>query len=172
MKEAVLRYKSALRHSNSPTAARISAGQKVLRSCVIILDWQQAYEDSSIAIHPVPKLTLRSPENSDKQYLLSQVAGLACNATAVALQAGKAPLVALDLLEQGRGILAASLEEMRTDISDLRRRHPELADKFVRLRDELESPVTRNTFITDEMAGYSYRREQAGVMTRVKSSIS
>jgi len=150
LKEAILYYQSALRQTNSSTITRILAGKEVLRSCVIASDWQQAYEDSAIAVHLISKLTSRSLENSDKQHRLSQVVGLACDATAAALHVGEAPLVALNLLEQGRGVLAASLEEMRVDILNLQRKHSELADQFVRLRDELELPVTRNTSFMDE----------------------
>ena len=82
--------------------------------------------------------------------MLSQVVGLAYDVTAVALQVEKAPLVALELLERGRGVLAASLEEIRTDILDLRRRHSELADRFVRLRDELEPPITQSTTFANQ----------------------
>jgi hypothetical protein len=75
------------------------------------------------------------------------VVGLASDAAAVAFHAGKGPVVALDLLERGRGVLAASLEEMRTDSSDLQNRYPQLAEQFDRLRNELNLPVTRNTLI-------------------------
>ncbi|KAL9122176.1 MAG: hypothetical protein Q9187_001266 [Circinaria calcarea] len=151
LEKVVLYYQSALHQSNSPTIARILAGKEVLRFCVFTSDWQQAYKDSTIAVNLIPKLALRSLENSDKQHLLSMVVGLACNLTAVALQVQEAPSVAVKLLEQGRGVLATSLEEIRTDILDLQGRHPELADQFVSLRDELEPPVTRNnTLFTDD----------------------
>ena len=104
-----------------------------------------------MAVYLISKLTSRSLHNSDKQHMLSRVAGLTCDAAAAAaLQIEKAPSAALKLLEQGRGVLAASLEEMRTDILDLQGRHPELADKFVRLRDELERPITRNISFIDK----------------------
>ena len=52
--------------------------------------------------------------------------------------------------ELGRGVLAASLRELRTDILDLRIRYPELAKRFVRLRDELDIPITRSSSLVDE----------------------
>lgn len=76
--------------------------------------------------------------------------GLASDAAAVALNAGKQPSVALEFLELGRGVLAASLEELRTDVSELRQRYPELAEKFIRLRNELDLPVVNNTLILNE----------------------
>jgi hypothetical protein len=58
------------------------------------------------------------------------VVGLASNAAAVALHAEKGPLVALGFLEQGHGVLAASLEDMQTDILYLQERYPKMAKQY------------------------------------------
>jgi tetratricopeptide (TPR) repeat protein len=150
LEEAIVHFQSALRQSNASASTRIQTGHAVLLACIITSDWQQAYEASNIAVRLIPKLTSRSLKNSDKQHVLRQVVGLASNAAAVALQAEKGALVALNFLEQGRGVLATSLEAMRTDILGLRERYPELADQFLRLRNELELSVTRNTSFLDE----------------------
>ena len=47
----------------------------------------------------------------------------------------------MKLLEVGSGIIANLLIEMRGDISDLKHRHADLADEYVSLRDELDSPA-------------------------------
>jgi tetratricopeptide (TPR) repeat protein len=142
LEQAIACHQSALRHLPSSTMTRITAGRGVLKCCAAVSDWQQAYEAAEVAVQLVPKLTPRSLENRDKQDTLSQVTGLASDAAAVALNAGKGALAALRFLEQGRGLLAMSLEEMQTDVPDLKERHPELADRFIRLRDELEAPRT------------------------------
>ncbi|KAI0538637.1 hypothetical protein GGR58DRAFT_525907 [Xylaria digitata] len=80
---------------------------------------------------------------ADLQHVLSWAAGLASDAAATALNAAKEPYAALDLLEQGRGLLATSLEEMRTDILSLREKRPDLAEEFVRLRGELNLQASR-----------------------------
>jgi hypothetical protein len=81
--------------------------------------------------------------------MLSQVVDLACDATAAALHAGKMPQFALSLLEQGRDVLATSLEEMRTDVLDLQERPPELTRQFLSLLDELEPPIKRDSSMVD-----------------------
>ncbi|KAH8736103.1 CHAT domain-containing protein [Ilyonectria robusta] len=124
-------YQAALCHSSSVASTRITAGRKVLRCYANKLRWQQAYDASAIAVPLIPKLTLRSLENSDKQHILGEVVGFASDAAAVALHAGKGPLVALNFLEQGRGVLGTSLEELRTDVLELKEKHPELAEHFV-----------------------------------------
>ena len=167
LEEAISYYQTALRQSNSSTLTRISAGKGVLRSCIINSDWQQAYEASEIIIPLVAKLPSRSLENSDKQHRLSQVVGLASDAAAAALHVGKRPLIALDFLEQGRGVLATSLEEMRTDILELREKQPKLAEQFSRLQDELGLPVMRKMSFIDNNRDSSQkpqanRRYEAG----------
>jgi hypothetical protein len=74
--------------------------------------------------------------------------GLASDAASVALNAQKGAVVALGLLEHGRGVLAASLEEVRVDTLDLQEAYPALATRFVQLRDILGKPSTRNEFLT------------------------
>ncbi|KZL67172.1 30S ribosomal protein S17P-like protein [Colletotrichum tofieldiae] len=140
---AVTHHHVALLQSNSPTITRIQAGASILQCCALVPTWQKAYEAMSIAIPLIPRLATRSLDNYDKQHILGKVVGLASSAAAVALQLNKRPIVALNFLEEGRGVLAASLEEMRIDVLDLRERHPQLADDFVRLRDELEVSITR-----------------------------
>ncbi len=149
LEEAISCHQSGVRQASSPTIHHIVAGKKVLYLHTVRQDWQRAYEASAITVRLIPNLTARSLGSSDKQHLLGQVAGFASDAAAAALHAEKGPLVALEFLEQGRGVLATSLEELRTDILDLQERQPELAEQFVRLRDELELPVARVTSFVD-----------------------
>ncbi|MCJ1242699.1 hypothetical protein MMC14_010708 [Varicellaria rhodocarpa] len=150
LEEAILCCQSALSQPSSPTNVRIITGRRVLDACAIISEWQKAVQASEITINLIPKLTSRSLENSDKQHILGQVVGLASDAAAAALHAGKEPLVALNFLEQGRGVLATSLQEMRMDILDLQRRYPKLAEQFNHLRDELELLPVDSSSVIDE----------------------
>ncbi|KAH7018869.1 CHAT domain-containing protein [Ilyonectria destructans] len=147
----------ALYQSNSPTFVRIQAGRELVQSCRITFDWERAFEASRAMLKLIPKLTPRSIENSDKQHALSQIVGMASDGAAVALQAGRGPLVALRLLEQGRGVLAGSLEEVRTDLSDLEKQYPELAKQFVLFRDQLELPIARKNPLREHDYGPSSR---------------
>ncbi|KAI1053732.1 hypothetical protein LB507_007472 [Fusarium sp. FIESC RH6] len=157
-------FQTALRDPNAPTLDRIAAGIAILQICSTTLDWEQVYEALEIAVSLVPKLTARSLENPDKQHLLGQVVGLASNAAAAALHAGRGPVVALKFLEQGRGVLATALEEMRTDVIELQARYPELSRRFVALRDELDTPVAHDTFVPDgfDQQARASRRYDAG----------
>lgn len=145
LRKALSCLRTALHQSNATCECRILAGHSSLRLRMLIpgwnSDWEQAYDDASLAIKLIRELTPRSLENSDKQHVLGQIANLACNATAIALHLGKPPLVALDLLEQGRGVLATSLDENWADISDLKSKFPDLAGELIELRDALQAPL-------------------------------
>ncbi|KAL6400772.1 hypothetical protein AUP68_16489 [Ilyonectria robusta] len=142
--EAISLLQSALRRPMSTMLHRIEAVRHVLDYCATISDWKQAYQASDFALNLVPELVARSLENTDKQHMLSRIVGLASDAAASAFHAGKPSAVALSFLEQGRGVLATSIEEMRTDVSDLRQNHPDLAHKFNGLRGELEQLLPQN----------------------------
>ncbi|PQE26664.1 TPR domain-containing protein [Rutstroemia sp. NJR-2017a BBW] len=147
LEDAILFAESALAQTISPTINRLHAFRLVLIFCEILSDWKRAYSAAETALPLIPRLTSRSIENSDKQHLLSEVVGIACDGAAVALYTERDPLDALNFLEQGRGVLAASLQELRIDVLDLKEKHPELAEQFEDLRQELDSPITESAFL-------------------------
>jgi hypothetical protein len=78
--------------------------------------------------------------------MLQFCSGVASAAAATALNVGKDIHDVLGLLELGRGVVTSLLLEMRADISDLRREHPELARQFEDLRDELDLSIDQPTY--------------------------
>ena len=131
---------ASLDHAQSGAQHRLDAGLALYRLYAEVKDWAKAYQAASKAVHLVPRLTSRSLENSDKQNLLRQIVGLAVDAAAVALNAGKKAFEAVQLLELGRGVVAGSLSELRTDIRDLQNRHPDIGNEYVRLCQQLDPP--------------------------------
>jgi hypothetical protein len=87
----------------------------------------------------VPNLIAQTTNNADKQDSLVQVYGLSSDAAAVALSANKGALAALRFLEQGRGMMASSVEELRIETYHLRTEHPQLAERFTQLRVQIHS---------------------------------
>lgn len=148
LEEAKTLFLIALNLNVSPVRHRLQAGRRLLLSSTILQDIQEAYEAAQTAIRLIPLLTPRSLQNTDKQHLLSQAAGLASDAAAIALAAGKGSTAAIEMLETGRGVLVGTLYDMRTDLSALEQQHPDLARSFYRLRDILDAPTFRDTTLT------------------------
>ena len=142
LEEAKSYYQTSLYQSNAPIMARIKAARQLLH---VTKDWQKAWEISSFAVQLIPNVMVRSLENSDKQQISSEITGLASDAATAALYARKGALLALKQLEQGRNLLANSIQEMRTDVQELEEHYPQLAERFKRLRGELDLPGLRET---------------------------
>ncbi|KAI0133387.1 CHAT domain-containing protein [Hypoxylon sp. NC0597] len=141
--KAIKSRQLALRHPTASPDIRIDAGRLLVRDCAMAGYWRIAYDAASVALSLVSKLDLRSLEFSDAQYILGQIVGLASDAAAIALRVGADASTALNFLEQGRGVLAASLLDIRTDtIKSLEEDYPELAANFVRLRRAVELSFT------------------------------
>ena len=98
----------------------------------------------------VLSLTSRSLETSDKQHLLIDLVGLASDAAAIALNTAKTPFDAIQLLELSCSVIAGSLNKMRTDISELQQKHPQLAEEYIDLRNQLNTPKTSTQFQVDQ----------------------
>ncbi|RBR18668.1 uncharacterized protein FIESC28_05945 [Fusarium coffeatum] len=158
--EAISCHRAAMSQANAPLGVRLRASRHLLQSLALKSDWGTAFEAAKGALDLVPRLVLRSLDNLDKQYLLTQVAGLACEATSIAIKADKEPTTAIKLLEQGRGILATSISDMRVDIEDLRESYPDLATTFTQNKEDLER-LGRTTQASDSAeVARQYRLEE------------
>ena len=143
LETATQRCQEALDQSSSPVRQRLKAGRLSLELFAGAQDWPRAHDAASKTLILVSLLTPRSLETSDKQHLLMNIVGLASIASAVALNAAKTPSDAVQALELGRGVITGSINELRSDISDLEQKHPQLAKKYVTLRDRLDSPAMK-----------------------------
>ncbi|RBR09503.1 uncharacterized protein FIESC28_09834 [Fusarium coffeatum] len=164
LRDCIICHVAAVHAEQSPTLQRIRAADDVLSYCADVPDWDLAYEVSTSAIALFPKLIFRSHQHSDKLHMLGQVSGLASEAAAVALNAGKDPGVALTILEEGRGVLSQSMDEMRTDRGSLQSQHPQYAEELNQLRGALDDPLQYTDALIDPdetWQGESQRQKEA-----------
>jgi hypothetical protein len=116
-------------------AAALAEGQDVAKAARLL----------ESAVRLLPQTTPRELLQGDKQHALAGFAGLSSHAAALALEdetvgpADHRASRALRLLEMGRAVLLSQALDTRSDLNRLRRRHPDLADAFARLRDELDA---------------------------------
>ncbi|KAF4453288.1 TPR domain-containing protein [Fusarium austroafricanum] len=121
---------------------RVMAGKEAMSLLALPGDWQLGYDIARSLIDLVPLLTPRFLEAEDAQYVLRDIAGVACDAAAIALHAGKGPSVALEILEIGRDVMGTSIEDLRGEITSLKNKYPDEAEQFSTQRDELDKPMT------------------------------
>ncbi|KAH6972860.1 CHAT domain-containing protein, partial [Ilyonectria sp. MPI-CAGE-AT-0026] len=148
--EAMECFQTALHQETSPISDRIAAGRQLLLSPTTMEESPSPDIDKAAeaTINLVTFLTPKSLKITDKQFLLWQVVGFASDAAAVALAVNRGPIEAIARLEKGRGVLASSLQDLRTDLSLLKQKHPELERSFIDIRDTLDG-----SYQTDLLAG-------------------
>lgn len=129
-------------HGSCDAYFKVLAGKEAMELFALHKDWLRGYRIGSSLIEIVPSLIPRFLEPSDTQYVLRDIAGIACDAAAMSLNAGQEPGVALKLLEAGRDIMATSIEDLHGEVISLRSNYPELAEQFFTQRDALDKPAT------------------------------
>ncbi|MFE4663794.1 CHAT domain-containing protein [Streptomyces sp. NPDC056716] len=102
--------------------------------------WEVADDAYGLAIGLLPRLTARHLSHDDHLRQLSQLAGLATDAAAAAIRNGD-PARALELLEQGRGLLIGYVLDAQHDLGRLTEAEPALAEALRDAGDRLAEEV-------------------------------
>ncbi|GAA3017543.1 CHAT domain-containing protein [Streptosporangium longisporum] len=125
----------------APPLMRISAAGMLGGLLAGRADWAEAAQIYTLAVELLPAVAPRDLARADQEHGLGRLGPLAEDGAACAIRSGD-PELALRLLEQGRGVLLGQALDDRSDISALRHRSVDLAERFERLRDRLSDPGT------------------------------
>ena len=136
---------------------------RAAQSCSDLLIKQGGYDRAKpilqTAVRLLPTVSPRVLRNSDRQYNISQFANITSRAVSLSLLDGEDPYRSLQLLELGRGILASSQLEIRSDISVLATSHPDLAREFQELQYQIDPPSTH----TDSPVGFGSSASESSI---------
>lgn len=138
---------------------RIQAAQTTA-SLALEVDPELSADLLAQAVGLLPKVADRGLGRGDRQHAIGEWSGLTGEAAALALASregtsGDRAARALQLLETGRGVLHSQALDMRSDLAELRERHPDLAHRFEALRDELDRPTDTTAPPMDPMGQVS-----------------
>jgi tetratricopeptide (TPR) repeat protein len=127
----------------APAWQRVGAARLAAADLVRMSDVRAAAEVLDRAVRLLPEVSPRRLARDDQQHALKDVAGLAGEAASVILADASLPDAdrtrrALSLLEAGRQVIINQALDGRDDLSELRRGHPDLAARFVELRNQLD----------------------------------
>ncbi|WP_327281653.1 CHAT domain-containing tetratricopeptide repeat protein [Streptomyces sp. NBC_01205] len=147
---AVQAWSTASAAESSPLPVRIHAGMSAARLLARSGKAEEAARAADTAVRLLPRTAQRRPERPDRQHAIGDVAGLTGTAAALALAAPGGTAQeraerALGMLEVGRAVLLGQALDDRSDLTELRERHPELARRFTELRDgpdRVPNPLT------------------------------
>ena len=111
------------------------------RAAKLLFSQNRIVDASELLTAGVQLLTIVSPRTvhrNDQQFALSRFSQVAADAAALAIRAGKDVPEAIRLLELGRGVMASGFLERRSDINQLNKVEPDLANKFRKLCDDID----------------------------------
>ncbi|TQE34140.1 CHAT domain-containing protein [Streptomyces ipomoeae] len=138
MRKACAVFREAAGVEGVPTKVRFSAAAHWGLRAALLEDWAQAVDGYRLAIAQLPLMAWHGLELEDRISGLAVSDSIACDAAAAALSAGR-PETALQLLEQGRGVLLAQAVDSRFDLTALEEQEPRLAHRIAEIRSVLHS---------------------------------
>ncbi|MEU7825936.1 CHAT domain-containing protein [Catellatospora sp. NPDC049133] len=141
LRQAQDAYRQAAASPSAGIRLRILNERSKARADAASGDHETALASIERALELLPLLASRHLARADRAHRLGQVAGVAAQAAAVAVAAGR-PDRAVELLEQARGQLLAEAMGNSEDLRRLRSSLPELADRFTRTRARLAAVET------------------------------
>jgi CHAT domain-containing protein len=180
MQKALSSYQDGLASKNIQPRWRLHASRRIADILFEQSKWSEAYDVLEQAIKGLPLVSPRFLENTDKQDQLAEFEGLASMAAVAALNVGKTPHQALELLEMGRGVISGLLMDTRTDVSDLSIANKELVKEFELYKELLDPPtnlrsVTTITHVNNAPAQDRLRQHQENsekldsIITQIRS---
>jgi CHAT domain/Tetratricopeptide repeat len=105
------------------------------------------------AVRLLPQAASRRLVRKDRQFAIGRFAGLASEAASLSLASdkigtntGRSAATALGLLEMGHGVLLGQALETRDDLTDLKLRNPQLAERFIILRERADRSTDFSDF--------------------------
>ncbi|XDG10286.1 hypothetical protein ABKA04_009901 [Annulohypoxylon sp. FPYF3050] len=130
--------------------------------------WTEASNAFESAINLLSKLSTRTLNRTDQQYVLSQISGLSSAAAAAALEAEQGAPHALKLLEAGRCVILGLAIDTRSDVSDLKERDANLWEQYERCRDDI-SQLRNWQRLSDKMEFLSEQEELEKSLSKLAS---
>lgn len=140
-------YRQAARTRSLPAYERVLAAWEWGAAAASGNRWEEALPGYELALDLLPFAASGRLVRGDQERGLSRVRGLAAEAAACAVNAGRTEHAVL-LLEQGRGVLLGRAMATRDGLGRLRGAHPELADRFLHLWERLDALETADTEYT------------------------
>jgi tetratricopeptide (TPR) repeat protein len=162
--EAIEAWREAAVIPTAPAMVRMTAAVRWGRCAASAQRWPDALDGYATAIALLPLLAWRGLDRASMERSLADWVGLGADAAACALNVGQPARRAVELMEQGRGVIWAQALDTRTDLAAVRALAPELADELVAVRTRLESRESR---IVDDRIGLA--RQWDGLVARVRT---
>ncbi|MEU6658860.1 CHAT domain-containing protein [Streptomyces sp. NPDC046821] len=138
MEEVLALLREVAGEPSASQSSRIEAATSWGRVAAGRGQWDTALDGYAAAIELLPSLASPGVDREVREQRLARWSGLATEAASCAIAAGDAER-ALELLEQGRGVLWSQLLDTRGDMDLLRAAAPDIADRLAEVEALLDS---------------------------------
>jgi hypothetical protein len=165
--KAVRLLREALYMPSSPVVWRINSGGILYDMLGQLECWEDAFEVISEVFSLVPSLIPRCLALQDKQTLLGEMSWLPEDAADLALKIGKPPAVVLEMLKNTRGLIAGATYDICADASVLESQHPELAQAYSRVCQQIRSSTLQGRREND--SAYRAQKQFDEVLGKIQS---
>ena len=160
-------YRQVARIKSLPANQRIAAARSWGEAAADAGRWEEALEGYQVAVELLPLGVTRRLAHSDQEHRLTELHGLAADAAACAVHA-REPGRAVLLLEQSRGVLLGQVIAARGEWERLREAHPEAADLFLWLRDQIDELDVANERQQDDER-HRLAAQWEGLITHIRT---
>jgi CHAT domain len=127
--------------TTAPPAVRAAGAAAWGHAAAAVRNWAEAVQAYQVAVELATRVAPPALARADQEHELAQLVGLGSRAAACCLELGDHDL-AVELLEQGRGVLLGQALDARTDLTALASVRPDLATRFAELRLQLDAAGT------------------------------
>jgi hypothetical protein len=138
---AIIAYREAVAVAAASPRVRVLAASSWGQCALQAGNSSSAVEGYAAAIELLPLVAWHGLDQATREHVLREWAGLASDAAAAAVVAGRAAR-AVELLEAGRSMLWTQALHLRQDLADLQERAPDLAAVLEASRAVLDAPST------------------------------
>lgn len=150
--EAAELFRQAALEQQCAPALRLDAARNWGEVRAELGDWAGALDGYVVAVDLLHSVAPRHLVRDDQEFLLSRTVGLGAAAAGCAVRCGR-PGLAVGLLEQARGVILSHAFDADSDLTRLRETAPALADRFVELREALDTATGSQGFLPEDPSG-------------------
>ena len=160
--EAIAASREAASAQVGPTRFRAAAAALQASLAAAAGRWTDAMTGYAAAADLTVRTVARHITRDDREHLLDGMGGTAADAVAACVRAGAIGR-GVELFEQGRGVLLSQALDSRTDLTALAERHPEAAERFMALSQELDSSGPTDDAVARRTAAAAFDRLVADI---------
>jgi hypothetical protein len=170
-------FVAGLENATGRPISRVQAGRSAATNLVRTRKWVRAADILQMTSDLLPRVIIRNNSRDDQAFIVQKLPRFSAFVASVYINAGRPIIEALQVLERTRGIIAGFVFDSTSDVSELRREHPEICAQYARLREAVAEPLSNPGTFEGLLSPETYatklarRQQQLEELTKVEARI-